>query len=267
MPESKLEQRTVAGGATRARQYLLAEHVHLCVTDDYVVLLDLKRDKYLALSDAQARALAPLVSEWPWCEGRSVSEGSSEGQQGGNALTDSLMENGLLTVDRRLGKSAAPVRIEPPLTPLVPTVLDYALYDDGSARRPRVRTVDVANVFIAYLSAAWAIRRRSLEHIVRRVKERKYRSGVGSVAMDLGAARSLVSAFRLIRPFVFSAREGCLLDSFTLVEFLARYRIFPDWVFGVRTGPFGAHCWVQASGAAFNDTPDHVRLYTPIMTV
>ena len=38
-------------------QYLLAPHVYLCVTDDHVVLLDLKRDKYVGVGRAQMRAL------------------------------------------------------------------------------------------------------------------------------------------------------------------------------------------------------------------
>jgi hypothetical protein len=52
-----------------------------------------------------------------------------------------------------------------------------------------------------------------------------------------------------------------------LLEYLAWYRIFPTWVFGVQTRPFAAHCWLQHENIVLNDTVEHVTRYTPIMTV
>jgi hypothetical protein len=70
-----------------------------------------------------------------------------------------------------------------------------------------------------------------------------------------------------LRIFLFSHRDRCLHDSLALLEFLARYDIFPDWAFGVRARPFVAHCWVQHGDIVFNDTVEHVAGYTPIMVV
>jgi hypothetical protein len=67
--------------------------------------------------------------------------------------------------------------------------------------------------------------------------------------------------------FLFSSKDECLYDSLALLEFLARYRIYPDWVFGVQTRPFAAHCWVQQGDIVFNDTVEHVTGYSPIMIV
>lgn len=39
----------------------------------------------------------------------------------------------------------------------------------------------------------------------------------------------------------------------------------PLWIFGVRTWPFGAHCWLQVDDLVIGDTLDRVRFYTPIM--
>ncbi|ANC54254.1 MAG: lasso peptide biosynthesis B2 protein [Alphaproteobacteria bacterium] len=39
------------------------------------------------------------------------------------------------------------------------------------------------------------------------------------------------------------------------------------WVFGVRTWPFSAHCWLQVGDAVLDDEPDRVAVYTPIMVV
>jgi hypothetical protein len=52
-----------------------------------------------------------------------------------------------------------------------------------------------------------------------------------------------------------------------LLHYLAPLGIFPEWVFGVQADPFLAHCWVQQAGFVFNDQPDRVRAFSPIMVV
>ena len=59
----------------------------------------------------------------------------------------------------------------------------------------------------------------------------------------------------------------CLFDSLALIHFLARFRVFPDWVFGVTADPFEAHCWVQTGGVVLNDTVERVSAFTPIMSI
>ena len=39
------------------------------------------------------------------------------------------------------------------------------------------------------------------------------------------------------------------------------------WVFGVRTWPFSAHCWLQIGDAVLDDDPERVSRYTPIMVL
>ncbi len=45
--------------------YLLASHVFPCVTDDHVVLLDLRRDRYVGVGRAQTQVLAGAIVGWP----------------------------------------------------------------------------------------------------------------------------------------------------------------------------------------------------------
>ncbi|WP_349770714.1 lasso peptide biosynthesis B2 protein [Steroidobacter cummioxidans] len=52
-----------------------------------------------------------------------------------------------------------------------------------------------------------------------------------------------------------------------MVEFLARYDVFPTWVFGVRLEPWGAHCWIQHGPFTFNEGVEKAASYTPIMAV
>lgn len=60
-------------------------------------------------------------------------------------------------------------------------------------------------------------------------------------------------------------QEACLFRSFMLLSFLREQAQDANWVFGVRTRPFEAHCWVQAGPVVLNDSLDHVRNFVPIM--
>jgi hypothetical protein len=115
--------------------------------------------------------------------------------------------------------------------------------------------------------AAAQLRIGSLEQAVRRVRTRNARRRNASSVFDRERARELVAVFTDLRPFLFTSREACLFESLVLIEFLARYSLFPAWVFGVRARPFAAHCWVQQGDTVLNDTVEHVTRYTPIMTV
>ena len=68
---------------------------------------------------------------------------------------------------------------------------------------------------------------------------------------------------RLLR----SAADRCLPRSIALSLRLARRGIHAHIVIGVRSDPFGAHCWVQHGEAVLNDTAEEVLRYTPILVV
>jgi hypothetical protein len=77
--------------------------------------------------------------------------------------------------------------------------------------------------------------------------------------------RAIEAAGRLerLRPLV--PRSGrCLPYSLLLLHFLKLRGVEADWVFGVRTHPFEAHCWVDVGGVVLNDSLEHVRWFTPI---
>ena len=76
-----------------------------------------------------------------------------------------------------------------------------------------------------------------------------------------------MTAYFILRQNFFSVVDACLRDSMTVVEFLARYDMYPKWVFGVTMNPFTAHSWVQAGSIVINDSVDHVNRFTPILTI
>ena len=74
---------------------------------------------------------------------------------------------------------------------------------------------------------------------------------------------TLALLFDRLRPWL--PRSGsCLANSIMLLAFLRRHGIEADWVFGVRTFPFEAHCWVECDGVVLNDAAEHVAWFTPI---
>ncbi|MCV0415710.1 MAG: lasso peptide biosynthesis B2 protein [Brevundimonas sp.] len=60
---------------------------------------------------------------------------------------------------------------------------------------------------------------------------------------------------------------ACLYRAWLLRRILQSRQQHVVWVFGVKTWPFGAHCWLQVGEYVLDDDPDRVALYKPIMAV
>lgn len=125
---------------------------------------------------------------------------------------------------------------------------------------------------IARVAAAiWTQRRverriatRSLQEVLLEMKRLK-EPLVTNDARDAEWAMEL-RAFehaRLLR----SAANRCLPRSIALIMRLARCGMRAQIVIGVRSDPFGAHCWAQHGNAVLNDTVEEVLRYTPILVV
>lgn len=57
----------------------------------------------------------------------------------------------------------------------------------------------------------------------------------------------------------------CLYRSFMLLRHLRRRGHDALWVFGVRTWPFEAHCWLQLGDTVLDDSADRISAYSPIL--
>ncbi|HTX04332.1 MAG TPA: lasso peptide biosynthesis B2 protein [Steroidobacteraceae bacterium] len=240
--------------------YLLAPHVFPCVSGQHVVLMDLERDKYVAV--APAHRLAGRVRGWP--VGAAQASGIHNPERDADELVSQMLAHGMLVSDPQLGKPAVPVTIARPERALVEFDFDV---------RPRAGGAHLWRFARSCLRAQLSLKLSPMQSIVQTVRERKARAG-GPAAMDgrwQGAStadlRLLVAAFTRLRPLFYTLRSACLLDSLTLLHFLGADGICPDWVFGVKTEPFDAHCWVQQGEVLFNDVPDRVRQYSPILVV
>jgi hypothetical protein len=237
-------------------RYALAEHVFVCLNGDHLVLLDLKADRYWALEASKTAGLASLVSGWPVTGAVSGATEETPSEET-TAAIDLLRGRGLLAETSPPGKDATPVS--------APTPVSELLSEIETAPGPPVRswlTFVKGSVIAKFVLRIWRF-----ERVIREVRRRKALLGSQAPPPDLQHVRKLVEAFTRYRIFLFSSKDECLYDSLALIEYLARHGVYPDWVFGVQTRPFYAHCWVQYGGVVFNDTVEHVSGYTPIMVV
>jgi hypothetical protein len=238
--------------ASVEQQYWLAAHVHACVTDDYAVLLDLRRDKYMGIAREHLPALAAAVHGWPASERFEARPTPSA-----HALLRQLVSSGVLTTNPAMGKEARSPAIAHPRFEAVEADLDY---------RPRITFRNVSRLLVAAAKAKSLLKLWPIEAVVARIRQRKERAHSRG-EFDLAAARPLIAEFLYLRPLVFTSKDECLFDSLVLVELLASHRLFPDWLFGVSTHPFKAHSWVQAADHVLNDLPERISRFRPILVV
>jgi hypothetical protein len=242
------------------QKFLLAPHVYPCVTDDHVVLLDLARDKYIGVGREQMGALAEHVEGWPRIGGSPAVPGPDARSPNtrADAVVNKMLAAGMLTRDPAVGKEAQPLRMPPANAALVEPDLDW---------RPAVAFSDVVRFLMASLITAVAMRLLPIRSVVMGTARRKAAAASSAKPFDVDVARRATEVFLYLRPLLFSAQDACLFDSLALTRFLSYYRQFPSCVIGVQTGPFGAHCWVQEGDVVFNDAPEYVRRFTPILAV
>jgi hypothetical protein len=229
------------------RPYLLSRHAHLCIRGDHVVILDLASGEYLALNVADARQLAAWIQGWPVA-------GEEHAEPG---ILRRLVDAGLVTKDRAHGREVASPAAAP--TPV------ESLSERTAVRAIKVRTHHVLSFLLAIFSVQLALRWIGLRHIVNHVRRRK--AAYRGHEFDPQKARELISIFNYLYPWFLGRKDECLRNSLMLLLFLARYKVFCDWIFAVRTDPFFAHCWLQHEDVVLNDRVRTVAGLTPIMVV
>lgn len=240
--------------------YFLAPHVYPCVTEDHVVLLDLYRDKYVGVAREQVSALARRVKGWSRL-GLGLAGDAPEARAPGSraeSVFGKMLAAGMLTTDANIGKEANPVDVAAPSAALVQPDLDW---------RPRITFVDVIRFLLASMLTSLSMRLLPLRSVMTGAMKRKAEGLAACGPVNVAIARRATEAFIRMRPLLFGAQDACLYDSLALTRFLSYYRQYPACVIGVQTAPFGAHCWVQEAGFVFNDAPEYVRRFTPILAV
>lgn len=230
----------------------LAPHVRACDCGGHVILLDLLHSRYLGIGQPASTGLAARVVDWPTCDS---SGPSFPGKGTPGDLAQDLLARGLL-VRGRMSQLTQPSLAEPTAT----IDLNHELARRHlSARR-------ILQFAASAATAAWWMRFLCLQAIANAIVKR--RGWQQAAAADpMAAMRSGTAAYEALRPLLLTARKECLLDSLALIAFLAMEGVFPRWVLGVKTAPFGAHSWVQSGRTVLNDQHEQVRRFRPILVV
>jgi hypothetical protein len=102
---------------------------------------------------------------------------------------------------------------------------------------------------------AWAKLARSflsLQNIVKLV-ERQRPENQNPKIWTANEYSTLLDQFARNQVFYYGRSNNCILNSLVLIKFLAENGIYPKWIFGVRTKPFAAHCWLEGNEILFDD--------------
>jgi hypothetical protein len=244
----------VSGNPSVPGPIFLQSHVFICRGKRHWVILDVNRDKYLCVDRNQFEALGPSLRGWE-ALARPGDSGAAPVDEDVVALTSDLLALDILSDRATDAKDARPTDFPLPTEAIDP---------DSPVHRRRSPGAFAASFFWSCARASRELRRQRFQLIVAAVRARKSRNAPRAGRPDVERTRSLVSVFERLRLF-YPRSYLCLFDSLALIHFLARFHVYPDWVFGVNADPFEAHCWVQTGTVVLNDTVARVSAFTPIM--
>ncbi|GAA0644785.1 MAG: hypothetical protein A2792_10210 [Sphingomonadales bacterium RIFCSPHIGHO2_01_FULL_65_20] len=206
-----------------------SDHVRIADVAGDLVLLDLRQDDYLALSSCHAGPVFAAL------EGKD--------HDPADPILQELLENRLVQMAAEPWEQADSIHV----LPLPEPARSNSLYK------------------------GWMLLAFALAVLLTLASYYRSTKALASQAFSCGN-RSEFSPERMagiVRWFeslrIFIPRTGrCLVQSLLLLHFLRLLRIPSELVFGVRTHPFEAHCWVEWNSRVLNDSVDHVCWYTVI---
>lgn len=210
----------------------LRPDIHVARLGQDIVLLDVGCGEYLCLADAAEAFDLPAAGPPRILDAELAQEAAALGLLGAGA-------------PRPVSWPAAP-RAD------LPT-------DTGRALGPR----DLVDGLAAFVALLRDYHGRAFPHLVAYAQRTRATAAPDRLTPALAGQ---VHAFRRLLPWA-PFQGVCLYRSFFLLAFLRRRGLDARWVFGVRTWPFEAHCWLQAGDVVLDDTLDHVRPFTPIFAV
>lgn len=221
--------------------YRLRDNVTYCRVDGHLVFLDLEQDRYFRLSDRMESVLLACL------------HGDT---QPGPDISD-LVQRNVLTQNSG-GENRTQFRVsQPPLRSAIEQKIDA----------PQIDVPVMLEVLAIVYSMQLQLKTRRLMHLIDAlVGYRRRKVANNSSGQDEATLLQAASLFRRARLYV-PIETCCLLDSLSMLRFLARRRLSSSLVFGVTQDPFAAHCWVQAGGWVLNDTIGNAIAHTPIRKV
>lgn len=223
-------------------QYQLRDGLSFCVVDDHPIFLDISGDRYFMLPTTLEHAFTAYI------EGRDASTSS----------LCALLEHKILLpaghLEQRCQASSA--------KPVTRSATEDQVRDEGVSARVYLEVLAIVCKIrnrlrrrgLCTLLNDLAVHRRSKVNPTDAVSCKSIEANIVAAANQFHHARQWV-------PF----GTTCLLDSLSLVTYLANHHLPADLVFGVKLSPFSAHCWVQFRHIALNETVTGAAAHTQIL--
>ncbi|KRB42555.1 lasso peptide biosynthesis B2 protein [Phenylobacterium sp. Root700] len=217
--------------------WYLSANVYAARRDADIVILDARRGDYYCMPNAGL--------------GGHASAGAATISVASADLAIGLVEGRLV---QGVPPDHDPIRLQPP----APASNDLK----GLAAGP-AKAADMADFIMTFLDMAPHYYGRGFNHLIS--SARGYRAETPSLNAAANVLKPVLTFHQLLPLAPFPG--VCLYRSFFLLRHLRRRGLHAVWMFGVRTWPFEAHCWLQLGDTVLDDTVDHTAGYTPIMVI
>ena len=217
-------------------RYRLADGVGVTAFEGFVLVLDVRNDRYFRLGGDAAAALCALRAGKPI-----IAEAKSAAM---------LEAKGLIA---REPVPASGPWIAPDMLPRPSTSPLETKAPDGA------NVPNIAGMIGACAATRLRLRMQSLHRILvglPAIPAKQPPTDPAELAHALDRARRLA-------PF----KPRCLADAIAFVRRARRQGHAVNLVFGVKAHPFEAHCWAQAGETVFTDPVDRVLRFEPILAL
>lgn len=216
--------------------YYMPRNFNVCVNGGHALFLDIERDRYFRLAPKRDATVRALIN------GDSIREDELQ----------ALLRLGIVVEQSIDAVPLAPPSVIPPARSLVE--------HQGSERSGSHWLLLPEIAWLLALARA-NLRTKGFASVIKSLAAGKKRMGD-----NFNSVEDVAFAFDNTRRLV-PLPSVCLPDSLALLAFLSRRDIRADLVIGVKSRPFGAHCWVQRGDFILNCPLDDATMFTPILVV
>ena len=217
--------------------------ISFCQLDGHLFFLDIQNDRYFQLSSALERSFLSYLKD----------------PNDASVDVSGLVRHNLLTLTAAApyGRSATDI----------PLPSESAIETPHSDRHVPLDVV--RDVFLMVAMMHWQLKARRLKAILQALSD--YRDDKTSpIVGDQAELRQRLSeaatTFNRVRPYV-PIETCCLIDSLSMIRFLAKRGLHAHLVLGVACDPFSAHAWVQHGPLVLNETVGTTQAHVPIRVI
>jgi hypothetical protein len=240
-----------------SQQRFLARDTFFCQVDDGIIMLNLRNNRYVAVEPADMFELERTIRGWPQRDGAAAATISSTASVDKDSrVIEELLSQGFLTTSAEKAKN-----------PVMLTIASSDSIFEYVRERPVVviGLLDCAK-FLYSLAYVFCSLKLTGMQIIRRLSRRSYPCTTSPSEAQFDELLNALATFERLRPWFYTAKDSCLMDSLVLTIFLQLKSIHASITLGVKTSPFAAHAWVRLDTFVLNDDADVVRQYTPLLT-